>query len=71
MRGEKPTTNPFQARERTPGQDNAEQAQAGVNPAPTKAPLAPRSASPAAYATSGMESALGALADKTHPPKKR
>lgn len=72
MRGEKPTTNPFQARQRTPEQDNADQAFGqGTNPAPTKAPLAPRSSSPAAYATSGMERALGSLADRVHKPKPR
>jgi hypothetical protein len=43
----------------------------GANPKPTKQPLQTRSASPTRYNTSGMESALGALADKTHPPKLR
>jgi hypothetical protein len=37
---------------------------------PTKGPLATRSASPndAAYATSGIEQAMGALADRLHKP---
>lgn len=43
----------------------------GANPPPTKGPLASRSASPKQYATSGMEKALGAHADKVHPPKRR
>lgn len=38
---------------------------------PTKAPLQSRSASPAAYATSGIEQAMGALADKLHKPVHR
>jgi hypothetical protein len=72
MRGEKPTSpTPFQSRQRAPGQDAAEQAQAGANPAPTRGPLQTRSASPTSSYTSGMESAMGALADKTHPPKRR
>lgn len=41
----------------------------GNNPKPTRAPLHDRSASPANYASSGMESAMGAHADKMHPPK--
>lgn len=43
----------------------------GANPAPTRAPLASRSASPGGYATSGMERAMGAHADKEHPVKGR
>lgn len=43
----------------------------GDNPRPTKAPLASRSASPAGYATSGMEAAMGKHADKLHPVGKR
>ncbi len=38
----------------------------GANPRPTKGPLQDRQASPARYSTSGMEQALGQLADKTH-----
>ena len=42
----------------------------GENPKPTKAPLERRSASPndPRYATSGIEQAMGALADKLHKP---
>ena len=40
----------------------------GQHAKPTKAPLQTRSASPAAYATSGIEQAMGALADKLHKP---
>jgi hypothetical protein len=40
-------------------------------PAPTKAPLQPRSASPANMNTSGIEAAMGAHADKVHPVKRR
>jgi len=43
----------------------------GTNPTPTRSPLQTRSASPAQYATSGMEKALGEHADKLHPPRKR
>lgn len=43
----------------------------GANPKPTKAPLQSRSASPARFNTSGMENAMGSLADKTHPPRRR
>ena len=43
----------------------------GENPIPTKGPLAARSASPAAYATSGIERAMGDHADKVHPVSKR
>lgn len=45
----------------------------GINPGmkPTKGGIQGRSASPANYNTSGMESALGAMADKLHPPKRR
>lgn len=71
MRGEKPVSNPFVARQRAPEADANDLASQGANPPPTKGPLAPRSASPAAYNTSGMESSLGALADKMHPPRKR
>ena len=38
----------------------------GANPVPSRGPLQSRSASPAAYNTSGMETALGALADREH-----
>lgn len=41
----------------------------GANPVPTRAPLERREASPSKYNTSGMERAMGALADKTHKPK--
>jgi hypothetical protein len=55
------------SRVRTEEQDRAEQEFGqGDNPKPTKAPLQRREASPAKYATSGMERALGELADKTH-----
>lgn len=43
----------------------------GDNPKPTKGPLQSRPASPNGYATSGMERAMGAQADKMHPPKLR
>ncbi len=42
----------------------------GSNPVPTRGPIAARSASPAAYATSGIERAMGAHADKMHPTSK-
>lgn len=71
MRGEKPVNNPFVARQRTPEQDSVDQAQAGANPVPTRAPLQARSASPAAFNTSGMEGALGQMADKLHPTRRR
>lgn len=38
---------------------------------PTKAPLQSRPAAPTNHNTSGMEGALGALADKMHPRKGR
>lgn len=38
---------------------------------PTKAPLQSRPAAPTNHNTSGMEGALGALADKLHPRKGR
>lgn len=38
----------------------------GDNPKPTRKPLAEREASPARYATSGMEQAMGEQADKLH-----
>lgn len=41
----------------------------GANPAPTRAPLAARSASPSSGYGSGIESAMGAMADKLHPTK--
>lgn len=43
----------------------------GANPKPTRSGISARSSAPAAYNTSGMESALGALADKTHKPRRR
>lgn len=43
----------------------------GANPAPTKGPLASRSASPAGYNTSGMELAMGQAADRLHRVKRR
>lgn len=43
----------------------------GNNPRPTNAPMAPRPASPAEHNTSGMERALGQMADKVHPVRKR
>lgn len=43
----------------------------GANPKPTKQPLETRSASPARFNTSGMEDALGKLADEKHPPRRR
>ena len=43
----------------------------GANPVPSKGPLQSRSASPAAYNTSGTEGAMGTLADKIHPISKR
>lgn len=38
---------------------------------PTRAPLQTRSASPANYATSGIERAMGSQADRMHPSKRR
>lgn len=40
-------------------------------PKPTRGPLADRSASPGNYNTSGMERAMGALADQLHKPSQR
>jgi hypothetical protein len=42
----------------------------GENPKPTRGPLATRSASPDAYATSGMERAMHAQANREHPVSK-
>jgi len=42
----------------------------GANPIPTRAhSIKERGASPERYASSGMERAMGALADKTHKTK--
>lgn len=68
MRGQPNQPRPFVSRQRAPDADSLDQQ--GANPTPTRAPLAPRSASPASYATSGMESALGGLADKLHKPRR-
>lgn len=38
----------------------------GEHAKPTKAPLQERQSAPAAYATSGLEAAMGQLADKLH-----
>ncbi len=43
----------------------------GAHARPTRGPLNSRSASPAEYQTSGMEAALGRLADQTHKPRSR
>lgn len=40
------------------------------NPKPTRARLQDREGSPAKYNTSGMEGAMGALADKEHVRKR-
>jgi hypothetical protein len=40
-------------------------------PKPTKGPLNSRQASPNNYNSSGLENAMGALADKMHRPKLR
>lgn len=54
-------------------EDRARAYASGHNPKPTKAPLQDRRSVPAgaAYATSGMERAMGALADATHKPAPR
>lgn len=41
------------------------------NPKPTRARLQDRESAPAKYNTSGMEGAMGALADKEHQRTKR
>jgi hypothetical protein len=41
----------------------------GEHAKPTKAPLQERQSAPAAYATSGLEAAMGQLADKLHQRK--
>lgn len=38
----------------------------GANPKPTRGGLQDRSSAPDKYNTSGIESSMGALADKTH-----
>jgi hypothetical protein len=43
----------------------------GENPKPTRAPLEARSSAPAAYATSGIERAMHAQANREHPVTKR
>lgn len=54
-------------RQRSERQDRAEQEFGqGEHSKPTKAPLQRREGSPEKYNTSGMERALGGLADKTH-----
>lgn len=57
-------------KQRSEEQDRYEQEHGqGDNPVPTKAPLQRREGSPRKYASSGMERAMGDLADKTHKPK--
>jgi hypothetical protein len=48
------------------GSQDDPQFETGHNPKPTRSRLQDREASPAKYNTSGMESAMGNLADKTH-----
>ena len=63
-------TGPAKATQRSQEHDRDEQMHGqGVNPRPTRAPLQARPASPGQYASSGMEQAMGALADKLHPTK--
>lgn len=62
MRGERNNGEPF--RSRTVENNGVDPT--NHNPKPTRAPLERREASPDKYATSGMERALGSLADKTH-----
>lgn len=58
--------------QRTQEQDQLEQATGqGANPAPTRNGISARTSAPAEYATSGMEKAMGDLADKIHKPIKR
>ena len=45
--------------------------QNGAHAKPTRGPLQDRSASPEKYNTSGMEAAMGQLADKEHQRVKR
>ena len=60
------STNP-QARH---PEDRVRNYASGANPKPTKA-FAGRSSAPASSNTSGMERAMGALADRMHAPKRR
>lgn len=60
------------SQQRSEDADRAEQMTGqGANPAPTRKPLADRSSAPDGYATSGMERAMHAHADKVHPVKRR
>lgn len=54
---------------RDPGMRSVSGDEQGTNAPPTRAAPAPRSASPDAYTTSGLESAMGAHADRIHPLK--
>lgn len=56
-------------RPRGASQDDADFSQ-GHNPAPTRTALQDRESAPAKYNTSGMEAAMGALADKEHQRNK-
>lgn len=62
--------NPLAGADRAQPQTNVRRQLDGTpinqRPAPTKAPLAPRYASPANYNTSGIERAMGEHADKVH-----
>lgn len=55
----------------TPGQTQRDGTPTNLGVKPTKAGLETRAASPKASNASGIEKALGALADKTHPVKMR
>lgn len=52
-----------------PGIKQIDGNQSGLGMKPSRASLNDRSASPAGSDRSGMEGALGALADKLHPPR--
>lgn len=62
----KPSTNVLP---RDPGMRSVSGDEQGTNAPPTRVPLAPRSASPDAYTTSGLERAMGEHANRVHPLK--
>lgn len=56
---------------RGPDADDLEQRNQGANPRPTNARLQDRSSAPDKYATSGMERAMHAHANRVHSTKRR
>lgn len=67
-----PKANPYTASRPAPPANTMQSVsgdEQGTNPAPTRAGLQPRSASP--VAGSGMEQSMHTMADKLHPVGKR